>query len=368
MKLVAALLNSATAVAIFVATNAPAFQAEGNFQPSPSGQFVLSVVNHQVAIPIPTEGLELSASVAVRVRNSKGKELFTVPVAKARQSHQIGHGRVSAAWSLDSKMLAYCNQGNLSVVDVASKKTRKLLERVSSFRWVGTSNLCCISGPSGRGGQLCVNEIPSNGEVGVSRTFDFKLQGFESIASEECRELSPDSQHLVFMDGAQIRVQSLKGTTNQAVLQRKLYPGGCWWTDSGDKCLLAGLETVKTTKAWPEDTTSRNAVYLYETKSASLRDISELLRQLNPTNYLNPMPSVESHVWSPQGNWFLVAGPGDWVCIPEPWRLRPSASPNCRHAALGTPTSLSASGASQHLSRSGQGFLAGQCMAQAATA
>jgi hypothetical protein len=228
-------------------------------------------------------------------------------------------------------LLAYCNQGNLFVVDIASKKSRKLLDKVSSFRWVGTSNLCCISGPSGKAGQLCVNEISSTGEVRSARTFDFKLQGFESIASEECRELSPDSRHLVFMDGAQILVQSLKGTTNQAVLQRKLYPGDCWWTDSSDKCLLSGLETVKTTKPWPEDTAFRNVVYLYETKSASLRNMSEILRQLNPTNYLNPMPSIGRRVWSPQGNWFLVSGPGDWICNLEPWSfvcLQKVLSPN----------------------------------------
>ena len=260
--------------------------------------------------------------MAVRVRDSKGREMFTVPIAKGSQVHQPGG--FNSAWSPDSMMFAYCSQGNLSVVEIMSKKSRELLQSVSSFRWVGTSNLCCISGPSGRddqllGGELCLKEISSSGGAGVSRSFNFKLQGFNSIASEECKELSPDSSHLVFMDGEQILVQSLKGTTNRSVLQRKMYPGSCWWTDSSDECLLSGLETVKTTKAWPEDTTFRNVVYLYETKSASLRDISELIRQLNPTNYLNPMPSVESRVWSPQGNWFLVSGPGDWVCIPEPW-------------------------------------------------
>ena len=203
------------------------------------------MVNNDLSIPIPTERLELSASVAVRVRDSKGKELFTVPVAKARQSHQIGYGRVSTAWSPDSKMLAFCNQGNLSVVDIASKESRKLLDTVTSFRWAGTSNLCCISGSTGRRGQLCVSEISSTSEAGISRAFDFRLQGFDSIASEECRELSPDPCHLVFMDGAQIVVQSLKGTTNQVVLQRKLYPGDCWWTDSGDKCLCLGQRRSK---------------------------------------------------------------------------------------------------------------------------
>jgi len=335
MRLSTSLSSFVVGLAVFTTTGCISnYRSERNFQPSPNGQFVVSDVAHHTSLQIPApEEMELSSKVSVRVRDSKGKELFTVPVAKARQSYQTGYGRVSTVWSPDSKMVAYCNQGNLSVVEITSSKPKELLQSVSSFRWVGTSNLCCISGPSGRGGQLCVNEISSCGEVGASKTFDFTVLGFNSIASEECRELSPDSRHLVFMDGAQILVQNLKGTTNQAVLQRKLYPGDCWWTDSGDKCLLSGLDTDKTTKAWPEDTAFRNVVYLYETKSASLRDISELLRQLNPTNFLNPMPSVEGRIWSPQGNWFLVSGPGDWVCIPEPWSfvcLQKILNPNLR--------------------------------------
>lgn len=97
MKSASSLLNYSVGFAVFVTALAEASQFEGNFQPSANGQYVASVVKNELSLPLPPEVLELSASVAVRIRDSKGKELFTVPVAKGRKLYEIGYGYVSTA-------------------------------------------------------------------------------------------------------------------------------------------------------------------------------------------------------------------------------------------------------------------------------
>jgi hypothetical protein len=318
MKLVASLRNFIVGLAVFTATFASAFQFEGGFQPSPNGQYVASVVNSGLAIPIPTEGLELSASVAVRIRDPKGKELFSVSVARARKLDEIGYGHVSTIWSPDSQTLAYCNQGNLSVVGVGNHEPHKLLQSVSSFRWVGNSNLCCVTGPLEDDGLFSVTEIPVRGGGGITRLTNLKAHAFHPCVSEHHNQLSPDSRNVVFIDGAQILISSLRDTNKQKAIQRKLTPSFCWWNDTGERCLVHGLETVKTTKAWPEDTTFRDVLYLYATNDATFTDLTDNLRQSNnDPNLSPPRPMAEDRVWSPEGGWFLAS---DWICVPKPWR------------------------------------------------
>ena len=329
MKITTSTLSLAVGLAMFVTIIASASQYEGNFQPSPNGQFVVSVVKNELSIPIPPEGIELNASVAVRIRDAKGKEVFSVPVAKGRKSYETGYGYVSTDWSPNSQMLAFCNQGSLSVVAIGDQKPHKLLQSVSSFRWIGISNLCCVTGPLEDDGLFSVTEIAANGGTGKPRPVNLKAHAFHPWVSEHHNQLSSDSRNAVFIDGTQILVSNLHETNSQHVVHRKLTSSFCWWIDSSDRCLVHGLEEVKTTKPFPEDTTFRDVIYLYETNDASFTDLTDYLRKLNSDpNFSAPRPMAEDRVWSPQGKWFLVSGvvkgssgpdSRDWICVPKPW-------------------------------------------------
>lgn len=65
-----ALLKCGVGLASLAATLAEASQFEGDFQPYFNGKYIAWVVKNELSLPIPTEGLELSASVAVRIRDS----------------------------------------------------------------------------------------------------------------------------------------------------------------------------------------------------------------------------------------------------------------------------------------------------------
>jgi hypothetical protein len=331
MKRVSLLLALTTGCLGFGATAANASQQENSFQPSPDGKYVVSIVENELSLPIPTEGMELSASVAVKIRDSKGKELFSIPVAKARKSYEIGYGYVSTAWSPDSQTLAYCNQGKLWVVGVENHEPHQLLESASSFRWVGNSNLCCVTGPLEDDGLFSVTEIPVRDGASVTRIASIKAHAFHPWVSEYHNQLSRDSKNAVFIDGTQILISDPGDTNRQSVIRRKLTPSFNWWNDTGKRCLVHGLEEVKTAKPYPEDTTFRDVIYLYETNNARFTDLTDNLRRLNPdANFSGPRPMAENRVWSPDGKWVLVSGAikgsngpdsHDWVCLAKPWNV-----------------------------------------------
>lgn len=125
---------------------------------------------------------------------------------------------------------------------------------------------------------------------------------------------------MVFIDGKQILITSIDNTNKLHTVQRNLSPCFCWWNDASAQCLVYGLEDVKTTKPWPDDTTFLNVIYLYETNSARFTDLTTNFEQLKPDpNSYPSCPSAEDRVWSPDGTWFLVEGGGGWICVPKPW-------------------------------------------------
>ncbi len=304
-------------------------QWEDSFLPSPNGQYVVSVVNRDLSLPIPPEGLELSASVAIRIRDSKGKELATVPIAKGRRAEEIGYGHVGTAWNPDSQMVACCNQGNLSVIDVTGHGAQKRLTSVSSYRWVDKSRLCAVTGPLDGSGLFSVTDIATSGGAGHSRMTAVWAHAFHPSVTVHYNQLSPNLGHVVMADGAQVQVTRLNETTDRRVVQRSMTPSSCWWSDSGDRCLIHCLEEAKTEKPWPEDTTFRDVVYLFETTTGGFTDLSDRLRGLNDDpNFSSPRPRAEDRVWAPPGNWILVSGTirgssgpesRNWVCVPNPW-------------------------------------------------
>ncbi len=320
---------------LFSTTAATAFQDERDFLPSPNGQYIASVANHDLSIPLGAEGIELSASVTVKIRDSKGKSLCSVSVAKGRKQYEIGYGHVSMIWSPDSQRLACCNQGNLSVVEVRSRKSQTLRSAVSTFRWVGSSNLYCITGELWMGrmmrekGLFSVVEISARDGSEISRLTKRDGKAFHSLVSEECNQLSPDSTKVVFMDETQMVISGLRDTNDQHVLRRELNPEFCLWVDTGSRCLVSGSEFTKIMRAGKEDTTIRVVAYLYETNDGRFTDLTDNLRQLNnDPRAAPPGPRAENRVWSPKGDWFLVSGgvigssgpdERDWICVPRPW-------------------------------------------------
>ena len=79
---------------------------EGYLEPSPSGNFVASLLIDSTFLPIPTEGFTLSESAKFRLRRSDGDILMTVHLDKVSGSRSSEAQQV--LWSEDEKYVA-CN-------------------------------------------------------------------------------------------------------------------------------------------------------------------------------------------------------------------------------------------------------------------
>ena len=324
MKLAKSLLVNAVGLALpfsVQATDSEHF--EGDFRPSPDGQHVVSVVHDTHYIPRGIEPIETDAFVTLKIRDSKGKDLFSVSIAEARRWADIGNGFVRTAWSSDSQTLAYCYKGKLSVIGVGDRKPHRLLDSTSSFRWVDNSNLLCVTEPLEGNSSFSVTEISTRDGTARTQLQNQPARAFEGWFSSHYNQLSPDLKHVVFVNNTNVLIMRLLDTNSQKAIQRELTPQYCWWDDAGSQCLVHGFEGPPSSY--------RDVIYLYETKDAAFTELTENLQHLhNNTNNFHFQPWKEDRVWSSDGTWFLISSAlndsnnqsflGDLICVPDTWR------------------------------------------------
>jgi hypothetical protein len=317
------------------------FTNETSFRPSPDGKWVASVIHKEISLPIPPEGLELSSSVSVRIRPIQGWRGWTIPVSHAKKSYQTGYGDVSLVWSPDGRKLAFCNQGHLNVADNDQRACTPIAQSASSFRWLDNDNICFIQGPLEDEGTFSILRAPTQGGQPVAIITGIRGSAFHPLVSASNNQFSPDGVSAAFINSIATTVYSLRDTNLSHSVSRDLTASFCWWADAGDKCLVHGLETVKTGPS-PEGIHILDVIYQYDKSTGSFTDISGYLRSLNDTNCSAARPQAPERIWSADGRWFLTEGMDrgamkNWLCIPQPWSalcLQESAGAVCHNPAV----------------------------------
>jgi hypothetical protein len=304
----------------------PPFWEDG-FLPAPNGKFVASVLHASLELPVPTEGISLRQSIALKIRTMDGKEVLGFTIKSAKEIHQIAYGYVDLAWSPDSRCLAYRNGDDLMVVDVSTKEKKEISRSARSFRWFDASRIIYLANNN--------SVLRFSLAKGITEELFFSVGGeFHTSTSPYHNQISPDCRLFVFMDGKQVQVADLQKKATIQSVNRPLSPSFCWWNDKSDLCLIHGLEEANTGKAFPEDTALHDIVYLYRRNPGQFEDLTDKLRALNGNFLAIPRPDAPLRVWLADGKSFLVSGgvprknrtpdepiylDRNWICHLDPW-------------------------------------------------
>lgn len=313
---------SSVLVIIASAGCAGAYQNEGGFVASPDGKWVASVFHRSIDIPFTTEGISLYQSVTLRIRRSDGKLHASVLIAKGKELDDINYGHTSLSWSPDSRTVAYRNGTNLSVFDVKTKRSRRLADSATACRWVAPSTIMWLSGWN-----KVMRTSISDGKSTVVHTAG-KADDFHPGTEDYHNPLSPSGTHLICADAQGIRVIDLKSGSRIAhTVERGFNPSFCWWSDSGNTCLIYGFRTfetgrflIKTRDISIPETGTRDIMYLYQRNEGKFTKLTAGLVALNGKSTRMIRPSAGGRVWSPDGKWFMAGGGRRlWICHVKPW-------------------------------------------------
>jgi hypothetical protein len=334
-----------TTIALLFAdsVSADVVKVELGFVESPDAKWVASVYQtYHRDSPAPPGAP--SDALALRIRDSSGKEFASTPIAEWNDPGE-GSYHVELAWSPDSHAIAFCNGGKLSVFDMATRRTKRLSGGIRGMRWKGPTTLVCIAlgwpvthemtgemeNPN-HAENPAIDDLRPLSVIRVSTDTGEKRTIFAPPAYGNPSSLSPDGSQLAFATEQEIQVADLEGRHPPDVMDKKGDVHSFTWCRDGSVCLVYLARLISDHARW--DYRFVGEVHLYDSNSRRFTNLTSKVRLVGDGTGSGSFNPESLRAVAANGKWFVVhgytRGKGQspttqdyvfrhWVCRIDPW-------------------------------------------------